>query len=57
MTMQRKMTKKAALEALRMVPWDFDGEKAHAEADEILLQLIADDQITRAYNAIEKQYT
>jgi hypothetical protein len=48
------MTKDDALKELRNL--EGDTEKDHARADAILLELIDDDEIRAAYEAIEKWY-
>lgn len=52
----KRITKAEALEALRELRTESDREQAHAEADGILLMLIADKEITDAFHAIPKWY-
>jgi hypothetical protein len=51
-----KLTREQALERLReLVPFG-DPEGAHIEADGILLDLIDDEEIRAAFDAIQKWY-
>lgn len=50
------MTRAALLKALRKLAKSYDEEVAHAEADQALIDFIADEEITSAYRAIPKWY-
>lgn len=51
------MTRDLALALLRDIKGhDYDEERAHVDADRVLLELINDDEITEAFNAIDKWY-
>lgn len=60
MPVERKETKKERrdriLAELRRLQTNTDREAAHSLADAYLLELIADDEIREAYDAIEKMY-
>ena len=46
----------AKLRALHPEVYGRDAERAHGEADELLLEYIADAEVKAAYDAIEKWY-
>ena len=51
------MTKPELIEKLRKIQEDtWDKEKNHGEADDLLLAYIGDEDITDAFNDIEKWY-
>lgn len=50
------MTREEALVTLRELAHLTDKEDAHMSADNVLLQLIDDREITEAFNAIDKWY-
>jgi uncharacterized protein Smg (DUF494 family) len=53
-----KLTKEEALDMLRRLAKasETDAEQPRAEADDVLLRLIDDPEITQAYQAVEKWY-
>lgn len=53
-----KLTKKNLIKKLKdlVSKRDYDNENAHIEADCALLEFINDNEVTKAYNAIEKWY-
>lgn len=50
------MTKDELLEKLSALAEGHDSEHAHAEADKALIEFIDDDEITAAYQSVEKWY-
>lgn len=50
------MTKEQLLKLLADFAMNSDCEAAHADADDALLAFINDDEISAAFNAIEKWY-
>lgn len=50
------MTRDEALARLRAIAELDDPEEGHIEADEILLALIGDDEISEAWNDLRKWY-
>lgn len=55
MTIQ-KGDKKALLKCLRSLKIERDIEKAHSEAERALLEYIGDEEITKAYEDLDKWY-
>jgi hypothetical protein len=53
-----KLTKEEALDMLRRLAEEskLNAEEPHADADDVLLRLIDDPEITQAYQAVEKWY-
>ena len=50
------MTKEDAVAQLKALAGSDDPEVAHSHADSILLKLIDDPEVTKAFDAIEKWY-
>lgn len=50
------LTREEALERLKKAAEDGDTEAAHADADDVLLDLIDDPEIRAAYDAVDKWY-
>lgn len=53
---EQRVTKEEALQKLRELKDHGNEEIAHAEADGVLLELIGDQDITDAFEAIDKWY-
>ncbi len=52
--MAKQLTKFNAVKQLLVLQLSSDTEAAHGEADDILLRLIGDAEVTEAYDAIDK---
>ena len=53
---KKKLTKERLLKRLRVCEEDLDEEVAHIRADELLVEYIDDEEITKAFDAIGKWY-
>lgn len=53
---KKKLTKAELIKILKECQKNTDYEVAHSDADDALLNYIADSQIKRAYNKVKKEY-